>query len=260
MGAKKSMGMSEGRLESHACTSGHACTSRGPRAGEFRLVVETPEMHESRLMQAYINREVCKPSKQWIHEVLSSRREADRVKLRTPAFVLLPDVNSFQKRSKDPAWQDTRWRLRRPQTSFHWLAVVTDTRIHTIRDLRGAHLPMLTALYTECCQKIKDETGYGPEQIMAFVHHPPSVYQLHVHFKYPLSQSASPIDAFRMHSLVKIMINLRSDGDYYRKAHLEVPVYTNTDLYAALGQKSEEGGSADSDRDSGSDSVDSDES
>jgi m7GpppX diphosphatase len=242
------MGMSECRLESHAVTG------RGPRA-EFRLVLETPEMHESKPMQAYISREVCKPSKQWIHEVLSSRREADRVKLRTESLVLLPDVNSFPKRSKDVTWQDARWRLKRPQSSFHWLAVVTDTRIHTLRDLRGEHLPMLAALYTDCCQKIRDETGYGPEQIMAFVHYPPSVYQLHVHFKYPLNQSASAIDAFRMHSLPKIMNNLRSDGDYYRKAHIELPVYTNTELYTALGQKAE-----DSDGTSDSDGRDSDDS
>ena len=133
--------------------------ARSMRMGERRLILETPEMHVSSPMQSYITREVSRPCKQWIHEVLCSRREADRVKLRTPSFVLLPDVNSFQRRPKGSPmllWQegalDRRWRTRRLQPAFHWLAVVTDTRLRTLRDLRGEHVPMLTSLYTQVNQ------------------------------------------------------------------------------------------------------------
>jgi hypothetical protein len=211
------------------------------RMGELRLVLETPEMHASGPMQTYISREVARPCKQWIYEVLCSRREADRVKLRTPSFVLLPDVNCFQKRPRDLCWQEAgerRWRMRRPQASFHWLAVVTDVGLRTLRDLRGEHIPMLTALYTQSCLKIKAETGVDPEQIMVFIHYPPSVYQLHVHFKYPVSQSASH-DTFRIHPLAVIINNLQIDREYYSKSLLQLPVYTNTELFTALGREEE---------------------
>ena len=49
-------------------------------------------------MQAYITREVNRPCKQWIHDVLLCRRETERVKLRTLDFVLLPDIDCISKR------------------------------------------------------------------------------------------------------------------------------------------------------------------
>ena len=214
------------------------------RMGERRLVLETPEMHASDPMQSYITREVSRPCKQWIHDVLSNRREADRVILRTPDFVLLPDVDTVQKRRPPTdalvVWgekrfaTDRRWRPKRPSPpSFHWLAVATDTGLRTLRDLRGCHIPMLTQLYQQACQRIKEDSGVDPEQVMAYIHYPPSVYQLHVHFKYPVSHTA-PHDTFRIHPLANIINNLHIDSDYYGKSLLQLPVYQNTELYSAL--------------------------
>jgi len=203
------------------------------RTSERRLILETPSMHGSGPMQAYISREVAKPCKQWVHEVLGSKRETDRIKLRTPDFVLLPDVDAFYKRPKPSPflWQEvTRWRARRP--AFHWLAVVNDTSLRTIRDLRGEHIPMLVRLYHTCCQKIREETGVSSDQVMAYIHYPPSVYQLHIHFKYPLGPPSH--DAFRVHLLSTVINNLAIDGDYYKKSLLQLPVYLNTDLHSAL--------------------------
>jgi len=216
---------------------------------ERRLVLETPEMHTSHSMQSYISKEVARPCKQWIHDVLSHKREADRVKLRTNDFVLLPDVDTFH--SQLQTWGNSckaiynsdygaynlskplKWRTRRLHPSFHWLAVVTDVRLRTLRDLRGCHVPMLTRLYVQACQTIKAETGVDPDQVMAYIHYPPSVYHLHIHFKYPLSPSVSH-DAFRVHSLVTVINNLQIDSDYYSKSMLQMPVHVNTELHTAL--------------------------
>lgn len=210
------------------------------RMGERRLVLETPEMHASDPMQAFISREVSRPCKQWIHEVLSSRREAERVILRTPDFVLLPDVETPPRRRQPSdslvVWDERRslrWK-RRP--TFHWLAVATDTGLRTLRDLRGRHIPMLTQLYHLACQRIRDDAGVEPEQVMAYIHYPPSVYQLHIHFKYPVSHTP-PHDTFRVHPLVSVLNNLHIDGDYYEKSLLQLPVYLNTELHAALGSE-----------------------
>jgi hypothetical protein len=228
------------------------CTPVPPRMrmGERRLVLETPEMHASEAMQSYISREVARPCKQWIHEVLLSQREADRVLLRTPDFVLLPDVETFHRRRPptdalvvwgekrhQPAFiTERRWRPKKPPSpSFHWLAVATDTGLRTLRDLRGAHVPMLTRLYQQACQRIKADAGVDPEQVMAYIHYPPSVYQLHVHFKYPVAHTASH-DTFRIHPLASVINNLRIDSDYYKKSLLHLPVYLNTELYSALAE------------------------
>jgi len=220
------------------------------RTSERRLVTESAETHYAHTMQAYIDREAARPCKQWIHEVLAGNREADRVKLRTPAFVLLPDVDSINKRPRRHEedafyfWQgverakgihnpNTRKQNLLPPTSFHWLAVVADTRLRTLRDLRGAHIPMLQALHTHCCQKICEEYGVESNQIMAYVHYPPSVYQLHIHFKHLTGHHVFH-DTFRVHPLLSIINNLQIDSDFYSKSVLQLPVYVHTDLYAAL--------------------------
>jgi hypothetical protein len=229
-----------------------------------RLVVESPEMHNSSSMQAFIKQEVAKPSKQWIHEVLGSKREVDRVKLRTEHFVLLPDFESSNKRvffslsgdhaqeknnkSRDALDQPIkiapyqwtgektgrRWLFRRPYVQLHWLAVVTDTGLRTMRDLRGTHIPMLQQLHKQCCHRIWEETGIPPEKIMAYVHYPPSVYQLHVHFKHPINAQGS-CDTLRVHSLTNIINNLQIDPDYYAKSAIQLPVYQHSDLFFAMG-------------------------
>ena len=178
-----------------------------------RLILETPEMH--RRLEAYIQREVARPCKQWIHEVIAEKREKDRVKLRTPEFVLLPDVKTSRK------CEDKK---------FHWLALVTDTEVRTLRDLRGKHVAMLKNIQQQALAKIREETGLDHEQVMAYIHYPPSVYQLHVHFKHPIGTH----DTLRMHSLASIINNLELDPEYYLKSTLQLPVYVNSDLYTDL--------------------------
>lgn len=232
--------------------------------GDRRLIVESPEIYESSKMQSYIAQEIARPCKQWIHDVLSSKREVERVKLRTDHFVLLPDVDSINKRvcsrltierpaqcdrilmpsntSPYPPWPTpSRWKMRRSPSAFHWLAVASDVKLRTLRDLRGSHVPMLRELYNQACKKIQDETGIEQSQIMAYIHYPPSVYQLHVHFKHPVSQHVLH-DTFRIHSVTSIINNLEIDSEYYSKSLLQVPVYPNTELYTALGLETEEAG------------------
>ena len=220
------------------------------RSGERRLITETPEMHQAQSMQAYISKEVGRPCKQWIHEVLNCKREAERVKLRTPDFVLLPDVECISKRPRQETTINTphdffikdpdnrrQWRMKRPlpvSHCLHWLAVATDTNLRTLRDLRGCHAQMLQSLYTRTCQRIHEETGIDTGQIMAYVHYPPSVYQLHVHFKHLAGPGISH-DTLRVHPLPAILNNLKIDPDYYAKSRLQMPVYVHTDLYLALG-------------------------
>ena len=223
--------------------------------GDRRLIIESPAIYESSKMQSYIAQEIARPCKQWIHDVLCSKREVDRVKLRTDQFVLLPDVDSINKRVCSrliierpmatcergiQTWPSpVRWRTRRSPSSFHWLAVASDVSLRTLRDLRGHHVPMLRELYVQACKKIQDETGIEQNQIMVYVHYPPSVYQLHVHFKHPVGQHILH-DTFRIHSLTSIINNLEIDSEYYSKSLLQVPVYPNTDLYTALGLEIEE--------------------
>ena len=93
---------------------------------------------------------------------------------------------------------------------------------------------MLISIYTQTCKKIHEDMGIPMDQVTAYVHYPPSVYQLHIHFKHPISYHGSH-DSFRIHPLITIINNLKIDSDYYAKSVLQLPVYSHTELYTALG-------------------------
>lgn len=112
----------------------------------------------------------------------------------------------------------------------NWLAIATERGLHSLRDLRGHHLPMLRRLLDSCRKCIKKETGVPEEEIMAYVHYPPSVYQLHVHFAFPYAQY-NHRDVFRIHSLNTVINNLEIDPDYYAKAVLQVSLGRNSTLH-----------------------------
>lgn len=234
--------------------------------GSMQFVEELGDTHLSDEVQDFVRREVEKPSKGWVDDVIRCRREGEHVKLRTDTFVLLPDINTCKRQIRAcccrHAWSDGEsWGLPRWATSrhaegaclgacekdcvgrigqsdhghkgFNWLAILTDEGVRSLRDLRGRHADVLEDLFDMCCACIKENLGYERNQIMAYVNYPPSVYRLHIHFCAPFAGS-SAFDAFRMHSLSTIVNNLRLCGDYYRLATLCVPVHANSELCRAL--------------------------
>jgi Scavenger mRNA decapping enzyme C-term binding len=117
-----------------------------------------------------------------------------------------------------------------PADQVNWLAIATEPGLQSLRDLRGRHLPMLRRMLRKCRKRIREETGVSEEEIMAYVHYPPSVYQLHVHFAYPYAQY-NHRDVFRIHSLATVINNLEIDPDYYAKASLQVSLGRNSALH-----------------------------
>jgi m7GpppX diphosphatase len=151
-----------------------------------RLVVETPEMYASGAVQAFIRMETQRPCKQWVMDVINGGQESECVKLRTIDFLLLPDterVNRYWRAVSSEAVG--RRYYRPPQCTLNWLAIATEPGLSSLRDLRGRHVGMLKNLLQQTQLAIHEETGLQPEEIMAYVHYPPSVYQLHIHFAHP---------------------------------------------------------------------------
>ena len=213
---------------------------------EYTLVAETPEMYRKQSVTEFITQEVQKPSKQWVTSIIEGTQERDEVVVRTAEFVLLPDterVNRYKrvqlstKRSSTPQQQQRTMAL-------NWLSIVQDHSIRTLRDLYGPHIPMLKRMLEVCMYSIEKETGIPQDQVMAYIHYPPSVYQLHVHFSSPYGQYYHR-DAFRVHNLRSVIDNLELDPDYYRKITLYMAIPRQSMHCLAL--KAPEGPSAGTD-------------
>ena len=204
------------------CDAGH----------DYVLLGETPEMNAGLSMTHFIEQEVERPSKQWICSIIEGNQEQDEVIHRTGDYVLLPDTERANR-----YWRITHnVRLHTPSPRrrvLNWLAIAHDKQLRTLRDLRGCHVPMLQEMLDSCTQIIENETGIRRDQVMAYVHYPPSVYQLHVHFSYPYTQYCHR-NTFRVHNLLTVINNLQIDPDYYAKATLYMAVFRQSLHFSAL--------------------------
>ena len=232
-----------------------ACTQRFPRpllssepyrmtylhhAGaqsDYTLLAETPPMHASPSVARFIEQEVNRPGKQWISHIIEGTQEQDDVIYRDDDFVLLPDTERVNRycRPTSSSLVLARANQRIPKRVLNWLAIAQDKQIRTLRDLRGHHIPILKTLIKKSLQAIEDHTGIPQDQVMAYVHYPPSVYQLHVHFSYPYGQYCHR-DAYRVHNLATVINNLEIDPDYYQRATLHMALYKQSLHFAALSE------------------------
>jgi m7GpppX diphosphatase len=192
----------------------------------MQLMEETPPMYSSSGVQQYISHETDQPTKKWIHRIIDGEQEVEHVRLRDSDFILLPDTERvnrywtlFSNTARSAARPFQPWAVK----TLNWLTVCTEGGLTSLRELRGRHIPMLERLSKQCLQVIRDETGIPVNEIMVYVHYPPSVWQLHVHFAHPYSQ-AHHKDVYRIHSLSTIINNLKIDPDYYQKATLQISV------------------------------------
>lgn len=210
---------------------------------DYTLVPETPVVHAKKSVALFIEQEVNRPSKQWIVSIIAGEQEKEQVVLRTDDFVLLPDterVNRYWRIQNNTPSSTGRAHRHGPPGSkpvpkltLNWLSIMTDMRIRTLRDLRGEHIPVLKTMLESCLLSIEEQTGVPQHQVMAYVHYPPSVYQLHVHFSFPYGQYCHR-DAYRVHSLGAIINNLEIDSEYYAKSTLYLAMYRQSLHYQAL--------------------------
>lgn len=221
-------------------------------ATDYTLLEETPEMHKKASMVRFINQEITRPSKQWICNIIDGNQEKDEVILRTDEFILLPDterVNRYWRKTAPPASFSMLVPASGPcrkspphsRRMLNWLSIAHDRSLRTMRDLRGEHVPMLKRMLEQCMSTVESNTRIQRDQVMAYVHYPPSVYQLHVHFAFPYGQHCHR-DTYRVHSLPAIINNLEIDPEYYAKATLQLALYRHSLHYAALTMSDSDGG------------------
>jgi m7GpppX diphosphatase len=187
-----------------------------------RLIVETPKMFQHPEVQDYIEGEIHKPSKRWVHEILDFTKEEEGIRMLTDDYILLEDTERVNIMKGDSS------------TVLNWLVIFRDPSLRCLRDLTGDHLPILKHINSEMMKCVSTLTGVPTDQIMLYVHYHPTVYRLHIHVAYPYAQMNHCRDLYRIHSLQTIMSNLQVDGAYYKKADIQLSMNCNSSLYGIL--------------------------
>ena len=188
--ARMSESSSSSSSSSPSTTWGGALVPRRPPRPRV-VVKETPE--DFVRATPFISQEIER--RQWVYQIIDGLLEQERVLLNTPDFMVVPDIEA------PPTEQ-----------GINWLVIFKDLSLRSLRDLRGAHLPLL--------RRVKDALAMllsTPCETMLYFHSPPSVWQLHLHVVGPCDVLRTTNDMQKVHFIDDVMSNLVVDPDYYRR-------------------------------------------
>ena len=102
---------------------------------QFSLITETRERYET-IVRPYIEKNQL--NAQWVYNIIDGKSERERILLETDQFIILPDI-MWDGKSID---------------SLHILGLAK-SHIHSIRDLKPEHIPMLESMLEKTTVRFK---------------------------------------------------------------------------------------------------------
>ncbi|CAF3138458.1 unnamed protein product [Rotaria socialis] len=178
------------------------------------LISETSERYQT-IVRPYIEQNQL--NSQWVYNIIDGKSERERILLETDQFLLLPDI-MWDGKSMD---------------SLHLLVLVKSHGIHSIRDLKPEHIPLLESLLEKTLDFISTKYAIAKNVIRAFFHYPPTFYHLHVHFT-TIHNRACGCEVERAHLVQDVMDHLALKPDYYQTKTLYYKIPVNDKLYQLL--------------------------
>ena len=156
----------------------------------------------------------------WVYQIIEEQAEQDRVICRerspTMGFAVVMDTKWDEQNLDD----------------LYVVALTENRSLHTLRDLRQEHIPLLQRIRDETHKALFEKYGVPSSDIYSFLHYIPSHMQLHIHFVHLKRQ---PINScLRCHLLDTVIENLQMDPLYYTKVTLTYKLQTNHTLYTIM--------------------------
>lgn len=192
-------------------------------ASRKRLIHETPEMYRSITVPflAKTPRDLS-----WVDNVLSGAAEQDRV--------LMSDSDEH---SGFVVALDYRWDERNIE-ELHCLGLVRDKSLTCLRDLTAEHVPMLQRILAEGRTSLVNKYGSNnqltEDQIVAYIHYPPTFYRFHVHFGHIMSGEDESVRIGRAHLLEHVIQNLQLCSGFYHDRVISMFMYDLSPMLKAL--------------------------
>ncbi|CAF0957844.1 unnamed protein product [Adineta steineri] len=181
---------------------------------EFSLISETYHLYET-IVRPYIEKNQL--DAQWVYNIIDGKSERERILVETDEFIILPDI----------MWDG------KAIDSLHILGLVKSRDIHSIRDLKPKHIPLLESFLEKTTNFISIKYGISTTKIRAFFHYPPTFYHLHVHFT-TLENTKCGCEVERGHLVQDVIDNLKLLNNYYQTKTLYYKVAINDPLYKLL--------------------------
>lgn len=154
---------------------------------------------------------------QWVYNIIDGKSERERILLETDQFIILPDI----------MWDG------KAIESLHILGLIKSHDIHSIRDLKPGHIPILESALEKTTEFLSLKFNLSPKTIRAFFHYPPTFYHLHIHFT-TLQNRTCGCEVERAHLVQDVIDHLKFQKDYYQTKTLYYKVALNDPLYKLL--------------------------
>jgi len=145
--------------------------------------------------------------------VISGVKEKERLLLDTNEFILNIDTKWLSHPDPKSVVDRREWYQHASVRDLYCLAIVKDSTIASLRDLRACHIPLLQSIVQEGTRTIHSIYGVPPNQLRVFVHYPPQFYHFHVHFTRLQNEIGAVVE--RGHLVFDIIQNLELDDEYY---------------------------------------------
>jgi m7GpppX diphosphatase len=161
---------------------------------------------------------ICFPE-QYYHKAMQHVISANR-RHRDQAWIFNL-INGTAKHDREVIYIDTEhWLLcSHPESDARFLVVFKDLRLHSIRDLRHEHVPMLRDVNRQVAAFLRGRFSRDVRDFKFFFHYMPSVFQLHMHVC--LQHTG---DTLRIHSLQSVLYRLKIDDLWFQRALILCPV------------------------------------
>jgi m7GpppX diphosphatase len=142
---------------------------------------------------------------QWVYNIINGIEEQDKILYRDEEFIVIPTYT----------W-DTK-----NVDKLHILAIPTDIKLRTIRDLNSSHINLLNYMKKNSLECIDKNYGLKEYNLKIFFHYDPSTYHLHIHFiNINYTECSSSVEY--SHDLDQVIFNLSIHSDYYKLALLNI--------------------------------------
>jgi m7GpppX diphosphatase len=194
------------------------------------LIEETPEMYAT-VAKPYIQSIIEGGSLSWIENVVSGKKERERLLLDQEDFILNVDTK-WRSHPDANAVPRSEWYGHESVVDLYCLAIVKDGGIASLRDLNSKHIPVLQSIVKDGSESIEKIYGVQRNQLRIFVHYHPQFYRFHVHFTRLWNEVGCQVE--RGHLVSDIIQNLQMDGEFYSKRTITYKLPINDKLYMGL--------------------------
>jgi m7GpppX diphosphatase len=191
------------------------------------MITETAELYQQ-VVLPYIQSVVESGSLSWIDNVISGKKEVERLLLDTDDYIL--NVDTKWRSHPDPKtvpreeWKNDTKAVQ----DLYCLAIVKESGVASLRDLRARHIPMLRDILMQCPMTLEDVYGIHSDQLRIFIHYHPQFYHLHVHFTRLENEIGCQVE--RGHLISDIIQNLELDDEFYCTRTINYKLRTNHKL------------------------------